>query len=135
MKKILIAGFASGIALFILSILGLYITIWFFPVLADQYFDPTFATQSDRVMFYYMHPFIISLSLSWFWDRFKGILTGSYVARGIEFGLIYVMVATFPMMWLLYSAINVSPEMVATWFMLALVQGVIAGLIFEKLNP
>ena len=86
-------------------------------------------------MFYYLHPFVISFALSWFWSRFKGVLTGGFFTRGIEFGLIYVLVATFPMMWLIYAAMNVSLAIIATWFALALVQGIIAGLIFEKMNP
>lgn len=135
MKKVVIAGLVAGVVLLILSVLGLYMTIWFFPGLAMEYFDPAFDTQSDRIMIYYIHPFIISLALSWFWARFKGVLTGSFFTRGIEFGLIYVLVATFPMMWLIYSAMNVSLALVATWFVLALMQGVIAGLVFEKINP
>lgn len=75
------------------------------------------------------------MALAWFWSRFKKILTGSYIARGIEFGLIYLMVATFPMMWLIYSALNVSLEIICTWFIMALFQGIIAGLIFEKTDP
>jgi hypothetical protein len=135
MKKILISAFVAGIALLILSILGLYITIWFFPGLALQYFDPTFDAQSSRVMIYFLHPFVISLALSWFWSRFKGVLKGSFITRGIEFGAIYTLVATFPMMWLIYSAMSISLEMVATWFVLAIIQGLIAGLVFEKMNP
>ncbi len=135
MKKILIAGLTAGIVLLILSVLGLYMTIWFFPGLAAQYFDPAFDTDSSRVMLFYIHPFVISLALSWFWARFKGVLTGSFLTRGIEFGLIYSIVAALPMMWLIYSAINVSLLMVSTWFALAVVQGVIAGLVFEKMNP
>ncbi len=135
MKKIVIAGLIAGIVLLILSILGLYITIWLFPTIALQYFDPAFNVQTDRVMLYYLHPFIISFALSWFWIRFKGALKGAFLTRGIEFGLIYVLVAVFPMMWLIYSALNVSLSMVITWFLLALVQGIVAGLVFEKMNP
>jgi len=135
MKKIIIAGLVAGVVLLILSALGLYITIWLFPKIASQYFDPAFDVQSSRVMIYYLHPFVIALALSWFWSRFKGVLKGSFLTRGIEFGLIYMMVAIFPMMWLIYSAMSISLEMVATWFVLGLLQGVIAGLIFEKMNP
>jgi hypothetical protein len=135
MKKIIIPGVLAGIILLFLSTLGLYLTIWLFPGLAVEYFNPAFDTQSSRIMFYYIHPFVIAMALSWFWSRFKTILTGSFLKRGIEFGLIYVLVATFPMMWLIYSAMNVSLEMVATWFVLALIQGVTAGLVFEKINP
>ena len=70
MKKIIAAGMAAGIALLVLSVLGLYMTIWFFPGLATQYFDPAFNSDSGRIMLYYVHPFIISMALSWFWSRF-----------------------------------------------------------------
>jgi len=135
MRKIIISGSIAGIGLLFLSVLGLYLTVWLFPSVAIQYFDPAFNTQSSRVMIYYLHPFVISLALSWFWSRFKEMLTGSFLTRGLEFGLIYSLIATFPMLWLIYSAMNVSLEMIATWFVLGLLQGVIAGLIFEKTNP
>ncbi len=135
MKKIIASGLVAGVVLLILSILGLYITIWSFPSLAVQYFNPAFNTDPSRNVIYYIHPFVISLALSWFWFRFKGVLTGSFLTRGIEFGLIYVLIATVPMLWLIYSAMNVSLPMVATWFVLALVQGIISGLVFEKMNP
>jgi hypothetical protein len=135
MKKIVIAGLVAGVVLLILSVLGMYATIWFFPNLAMQYFDPAFETQSNRVMLFYVHPFVISMALSWFWSRVKGVLKGSFLTRGFEFGLIYALVAISPMMWLIYSAMNVSLTMVATWFVLGMLQGVVAGLIFEKMNP
>jgi hypothetical protein len=135
MKKIVISGLGAGVVLLLLSILGLYITIWLFPSVAQQYFDPSFNLQADRAMLYYLHPFIISFALSWFWVRVKGVLKGAFITRGIEFGLIYVLVAVFPMMWLIYSALNVSLSIVITWFLLAFVQGIVAGLVFEKMNP
>jgi hypothetical protein len=134
-KKIIISGLIAGVILLVLSILGLYLTMWLFPDIAMQYFNPAFNDQSSRYMIYYIHPFIIALALSWFWNRFKGILTGSFFTRGIEFGLIYVLIATFPSMWLIYSAISVSLAMVATWFVFGLLQGIISGLVFEKINP
>jgi hypothetical protein len=135
MKKIIIPGIIAGFVLLILSVAGLYATVWLFPGIAAQYFDPAFDMQSSRVMIYYLHPFVIAMALSFFWSRFKSVLTGSFLTRGIEFGLIYAMVAVFPMMWLIYGAMSVSIEMLATWFLLAVLQGLIAGLIFEKLNP
>jgi hypothetical protein len=36
---------------------------------------------------------------------------------------------------LIYSAMSVSFPMVATWWLFGLLQGVVAGLVFEKLNP
>jgi len=135
MKKIIIPGLVAGLVILILSVLGLYLTIWLLPGVAMQYFDPAFNDQASRAMLYYIHPFIIAMALSWFWNRVKGILTGSFLSRGIEFGLIYVLVATLPTMWLLYSAITVSLEMTVTWFVFGLLQGIIAGLVFERMNP
>src|SRR3984885_14846916 len=114
MKKIIIPGLIVGAIFLALSISGLYLTSYFFPNVAMQYFDPAFDAESDRILFYYIHPFIISLALSWFWSRFKAALTGSFITKGIEFGVIYALVTTFPMMWLIYSAMNVSLEMVTT---------------------
>lgn len=135
MKKIITSGLIAGIVLLVLSIVGLYATIWFFPTVAVQYYDPSFDNQSGRYMIYYAHPFVIGLALAWFWDRFKGALKGSYLTKGIEFGLIYALVAIFPAMWLTYSALSVSVAMVATWLVFGLLQGLIAGLLFEKTNP
>ncbi len=84
MKKIILSGLVAGIVLLILSILGLYGTIWLFPKLAAQYYDPAFDTQSGRYMIYYAHPFVIGLALSWFCARFKGSLTGSCVLRRLD---------------------------------------------------
>jgi hypothetical protein len=135
MKKIIVVGLLAGIVLLILSILGLYITIWFFPSLATQYYDPAFDTGADKYLLYYVHPFVIALALSWFWDRFKTLLTGSFLTRGIEFGVIYALIAILPSLWLTYSAMSVSLAIVSTWLLFGLFQGLIAGLVFEKLNP
>jgi hypothetical protein len=135
MKKIILSGLLAGVVLLILSIGGLYATIWFFPGVAAQYYDPTFDTQAGRYMIYYAHPFVIALALSWFWDRFKGVLTGGFLTKGIEFGFVYALIAIFPIMWLTYSAMNVSLALVASWWVFGLLQGLVAGLVFEKLNP
>ena len=99
-----------------------------------QYFDPTFDSQSERAIFYFAHPFVAGLALAWFWDRCKGLFTGSFLARGIEFGLLYWLVAVLPMMWLIYSAINVSLALVGSWLVFGLLQGIAAGLLLEKMN-
>jgi hypothetical protein len=135
MKKIIVVGLLAGVVLLILSILGLYVTIWFFPGLAAQYYDPAFDSGPDKYLLYYVHPFVIAMALSWFWNRFKTLLTGSFVTRGIEFGVIYALIAILPALWLTYSAISVSLAIVATWLLFGLLQGLIAGLVFEKLNP
>jgi hypothetical protein len=135
MKKIIVSGLMAGVILLAFSVLGLYLTIWLFPNLAMQYYNPAFNAGSGRYLLYYIHPFIISMALAWFWDRFKGVLKGSFITRGIEFGAIYALIAILPMIWLIYSAMSVSLGMVTSWLAFGLIQGLIAGLVFEKTNP
>jgi hypothetical protein len=133
-KKIIFSGLVAGVVLLLLSVIGLYGTVWLFPSLAVQYFDPPFDSQSERAIFYFTHPFVAGLALAWFWDRCKDLFTGSFLGRAIEFGLLYWLVAVFPMMWLIYSAINVSLALVASWLVLGLLQGIAAGLVLERMN-
>mgnify|MGYP001235044069 CR=1 FL=1 len=135
MKKIIISGLVAGVVLLILSIIGLYITLWFLPDIAMQYFNPAFNDQSKRYIIYIIHPFIISFALSWFWSRFRTSLKGSFITRGIEFGLIYMIISVVPFMLMLYSTIDVSLAMLGTWFVFGAMQGFISGLVFGKMNP
>lgn len=135
MKKILISGLVAGIVLLIFSVAALYLTILLFPAMALQYYNPAFQSGNSRDILYYIHPFVLSLMLAWFWERFKGVLTGGFTMRGIEFGLIYSLVATLPAMWIIFSAMSVTFAMVLMWFVYGLLQSIIAGLICEKINP
>ncbi len=135
MKKVIVPGLVAGLVLVLVLAGGLYLAILLYPNVALQYFDPASDSEPGKLRFYYLHPFVLCLALSWFWDRFKGVLSGAFLTRGIEFALIYVAVAVFPMMWLIYSALHVSFIMAAIWFAFALLQALIAGLVFEKMNP
>jgi hypothetical protein len=133
-KKVILSGLLAGVILLLLSVVGLYGTVWLFPTLAVQYFDPAFDSQSERAILYFTHPFVAGLALSWFWDRCKSLFSGSFLGRAIEFGLLYWLVAVFPMMWLIYSAIDVSLALVGSCLVFGLLQGIAAGLVLEKLN-
>jgi hypothetical protein len=133
-KKIIFPGLVAGLVLLLLSVIGLYGTVWLFPTLAVQYFSPPFDRQSERAVLYFAHPFVVGLALAWFWDRCKSLFKGSFLGRGIEFGLLYWLVAVFPMMWLIYSTIDVSLTLVGSWLVFGLLQGIAAGLLFEKMN-
>lgn len=135
MKKVLISGLVAGIALLLFSIAALYLTILLFPNLALEYYDPAFQSGEERSLLYYLHPFVLGFALAWFWERFKGVLTGGFTMRGIEFGIIYSLVATLPAMWIIFSAMSVTLTLVVTWFIYGLIQSIIAGLICEKINP
>lgn len=135
MKKILYSGLLAGIALFILCYGGLFMAVRFFPAVFLEYNNPLFNSDGSRDLLFYMHAFIISLALSWFWDRFKGLFTGSFLMRGLEFGLVYSIVALLPVMWITFSALDITVTMVSSWFIYGFMQAIAAGIIFAKTNP
>ncbi|HEY0054323.1 MAG TPA: hypothetical protein VGB63_03115 [Pedobacter sp.] len=134
MKKILFSGLIAGSLLFILSYGGLFLAVRFFPAVFVEYNNPLFNSDGSRDILFYLHAFIISFALSWFWDRFKGLFIGPTILRGLEFGLVYSFVALLPVMWITFSALDITVLMVVSWFVYGLVQAVVAGLIFAKTN-
>ena len=135
MRKVIISGIVAGIILFVVSVLSLYLTIYLLPSLALEYYNPAFKSNSIGNVLYFIHPFIIAFALAWFWDRFKDQLGKSFWVKDLEFGIIYSVVATLPSMWIIYSAMSVTLEQVATWFIYGFIQSVIAGIVFNRLNP
>ncbi|WP_207424902.1 hypothetical protein [Desertivirga brevis] len=135
MKKILYSGIIAGVSLFIISYGGLYLAIRFFPEFFLLYNNPLFNSDGSRDVLFYLHAFIISFALSWFWERFKSLFSGHFLLRGLEFGLIYALVALLPVMWITFSSLDITITMVASWFLYGFVQAVVAGVIFAKINP
>ncbi|MBW4891016.1 hypothetical protein KXQ82_14920 [Mucilaginibacter sp. HMF5004] len=135
MKKILISGSIAGCILFVFSYGGLFFAVKLFPTLFVEYNSPLFNSDGSRDVLFYMHPFIISFALSWFWDSFKILFKGPFVLRGLEFGAVYSIIALLPVMWISFSALDITVPMVASWFLYGSVQAVIAGMVFSKTNP
>lgn len=134
MKKILTSGLIAGAILFIVSYGGLFLSIRFFPFLFVDYNNPLFKSDGSRDVLFYSHAFIISFALAWFWDRFKGLFHGSSLIRGLEFGLVYAIVAMLPVMSITFSTLDITLLMVMSWFFYGFAQAVIAGLVFAKIN-
>jgi hypothetical protein len=135
MKKVLTSGLIAGIILFIVSYGGLYLTIKFIPQLFVVYNNPLFNSDGSRDVLFYLHAFIISFALSWFWDRFKGLFKGSFLLRGLEFGFVYAVVALIPVMWITFSSLDITFVIVASWFLYGLFQALLTGIIFARINP
>jgi hypothetical protein len=135
MKKIIFPGLIAGTILFIICYGSLYTAVRFFPGLFIEYNNPIFNSDGNRDLLFYLHSFIISLALSWFWERFKSLFHGSFLLRGLEFGLVYAIVALLPVMWITFSALDITVLMVLSWFSYGLMQAIVAGIIFAKINP
>lgn len=135
MKKFFLPAFIAGVILLLFSFLGPYLMVSLFPSVAEEYYNPIFGLDGDKAVMYFIHPFIVSFALAWFWDRFKSLFHGSMWVRGFELGVVYALVATLPSMWIIFSALSVSLTLVLTWFLYGLFQAIVAGLIYAKMNP
>jgi hypothetical protein len=135
MKKILLPALISGIVLLGLSFLILFLSIRLVPSLMEEYYNPMFQPGTDRAILFYAHPFVLSLALSWFWNRVKSSFSGGALVRGLEFGGVYALVATLPAMWITFSMLTITITMVASWVVYGLLQACIAGIIFARMNP
>jgi hypothetical protein len=135
MKKIIIPGLIAGTILFIVSYGGLYTALHLFPKLFIEYNNPLFNSDGSRDLLFYLHAFIISFALSWFWDRFKSLFHGHYLLRGLEFGFVYSIVALLPVMWITFSSLDITFLMVLSWFLYGLMQTIVTGIVFAKINP
>ena len=135
MKKVLLSGLLAGVILFIVSYGGLYLAIQYLPILFVDYNNPLFNSDGSRDVLFYSHAFVISFALSFFWERSKSIFKGNFVLRGLEFGLVYAIVALVPVMWITFSSMDITLPMVVCWFIYGLGQSVLAGIVFAKTNP
>lgn len=135
MKKIIIAIAISTIVLSILGVVMLYGAIYFFPQLMEEYFSPVFRPSGQEDWFFYAHPLILSIALKWFWERYKSIFRGNLFVRALEVALVYGIVALLPVLWLTFSAIDISFPIALTWLVYGLIQSFAAGVVFAKLNP
>ena len=135
MKKVLLSGLTAGTVLFVLSYGSLFLAIRFFPSLFAAYSNPLFNSDGSRDILFYMHAFVLSMALAWFWERFKGMFEGGFIVRGLEFGFVYAMVSLIPVMWISFSALDVTVTMVLSWLLYGFIQAIIAGIVFAKMNP
>ena len=135
MKKVIIPGVIAGFVLLAFSYGALYLLVTLLPSLAEQYYNPVFSQEGDKTIMYFLHPFVLSFALAWFWERFKGQFEGSWLLRGLELGVVYAIVASLPAMWITFSSLALSFQLVGSWFAYSTVQAAVVGLIYAKMNP
>ena len=134
-KEVIKNTIIAGIVIFLISYGGLYSAIRISPDFFIDYINPMFNSDGSRDLYFYMHPFVLSLSLSVFWNRFRKMFGGNKLKIGLEFGLVYAFVALVPVMWITYSAMDVNLSMIGTWLFYGMTQACIAGVVFAYINP
>jgi hypothetical protein len=136
MKKIISSGFVAGLVLLIMSF-GLSILANFLlPSLATEYESAIFRPWSDpRMWLYFLYPFTLALLLSWVWNETKSLIKATtQYKKGLKFGLIAFFVLSIPGMLITYASFNVSMLMILTWTISGLLDCIISGLIFSRMN-
>jgi hypothetical protein len=135
MKNIL-AVLVASLSVLGASLILLYGSIFLFPNVMAEYFNDVFRASSfETDWLFYAHPFVLSAALKWPWERYKELFAGSIFMRALEVGIVYAVVAMVPVLWLTFSAINVSFVMVLTWLVYGTIQATVAGLVYAKLSP
>lgn len=135
MKKNIISVLAAGFAVLLASLSMMYIAIFFFPSLMEEYYNYVFRSSSFSTdWLFYAHPFILSISLMWFWNRYEAALPNSTFRRSAEVALAYGIIAMLPVLWLTFSAIDISFIMVLTWLVYGIIQAFVAGIVFTKMK-
>lgn len=136
MKKAISAVIVSGIILLLVSFALLYAMVAIFPQQAEEYYSPVFRwSNAGTDWMFYAHPFVLSIALKWFWERYKEILPGGKFMKALELAFVYGIVAMLPVLWLTFSAIDISALMVLSWLGYGILQAFVAGLVFATLNP
>lgn len=135
MKKHLIAASVTSVVLVVFAYFCLRLMPILLPTMVEDYFSPAFVNDATRNALYFVQPVVLAFGLSWFWTRFKDSFAGNWALKGLELGVVYVLIATIPAMILLYSAINVSAQTVGTWMLYGFLQASIAGEISARIDP
>lgn len=136
MKKDIISILLAGVLVLLVSMGMLYMAIFLFPTLMEEYYNAVFRSSSfETDWLFYAHPFVLSIALRWFWDRYKDLFKGSVVLRALEVALAYSIVAMVPVLWLTFSAIDISFVMISTWLVYGIMQAFVAGIIFASMKP
>jgi len=127
-SRMLTSGLIAGASIFLCSYLALMIGIKFFPWFFVDYFNPVFLSGGERDVLFYLHPLVLGMALSVFWQKFRHIFSGHFLAVGVAFGFIYALIALVPILWITFSAIDVSFAMVFSWLIYGFFQASVGGI-------
>ncbi len=135
MKKDIISILLAGVLVLLVSMGMLYTAIFFFPTIMEEYYNAVFRSSSfETDWLFYAHPFVLSIALRWFWERYKDLFKGNVLLRALEVALVYGIVAMVPVLWLTFSAIDISFVMISTWLVYGIIQAFVAGIVFASMK-
>ncbi|MFA6992478.1 MAG: hypothetical protein WC269_04350 [Candidatus Gracilibacteria bacterium] len=137
MKKVVLPGILAGVLMLIVGMGINYLMNLFVPALMVEYTTSgLFRPWEDPLMsLYFAYPIVLGLALAWFWNKTKSSFKGASVfGRGASFGFACFLIATIPGMLVTYASFDISLGMVLSWTLMGIVDLLIAGFVFAKLN-
>ncbi len=137
MKKIFLSGFLAGLAMLVVALILQPIFNLLLPSLAVEYANPAlFRPWSDPLMsLYFLHPFLVGFILAGIWNKVKTVIQGeSTWQKGSRFAVGVWLIATLPGMFISYASFPLSPLIIFSWMASGLVQLLVAGWIYAKMN-
>lgn len=107
-KKILIAGIAGGILLFIAQFV--FSTVGNLIAPYNIFAIGGMRARDDPVtLLFFASPFVLSFTSATVFDRVKAALGGSCGGPGLTFGLILILLVTVPGMFVIFGSMNYPP--------------------------
>jgi len=128
MKKLIVPGFISGVAMLVVGMILNRLYPLVFPALTQEYENPAmFRPWSDPLMMlFFLYPFILGFVVAFLWT--KKIAE----KKPLKFALVYWLIASVPGMFVTYTSFTVSLAMVVSWTLSGFIQAFIAGFIFSR---
>ncbi|MFH1779584.1 MAG: hypothetical protein ABH803_00365 [Candidatus Micrarchaeota archaeon] len=133
MKKWLVSGFLSGLAIFVLSNFASFFSqaIFSYNVLALG----GMRSINDSVMFlFFVYPWVLGFALSWLYLKVKNSFKGDYLVKGRDFGFCTWLVAGLPSAFLVFSSMNYPLGFTINSVLGSLVYFIVAGVVITKFS-
>jgi len=137
MKKVIGPGLLAGLVMLIVAMILNYIFGAIWPSLAAEYANTDiFRAWEDWRMTYlfFAYYFVAGLVLAWAWSKTKKLFKGKCCQRGMHFGIAMWIVMAIPGMWMSYASFQLSLAIIVSWLVMNLINYMIAGAIFAKMN-
>lgn len=136
-KRVVLPGFVASL---VILVAGIGVSLLFsaaLPSLNEEYQNATiFRPASDPLMLlYFVHPFALGFILAWVWDKTKIVWSNEQTWRNsLNFALCYWLISVAGML-ITYGTFQLSIAIVVSWTTSTLIQAVLAGFVFSKMNP
>jgi len=137
MKKIIIPGLVAGLVMLIVGFAVTTIVNMVSPNVAAAYQNTAIIRPwSDPLMMaFFLQPFILGIAFAWVWNMTKGLIKDKNPWRkGAIFGLSVWAITGIPGMYATYTTFQVPLLMVLSWLLGGLLQAIVAGWIFVRMN-